>query len=348
VMARWEADHRKVVEAGGLHIIGTERHEARRIDNQLRGRSGRQGDPGSSRFYLSLEDDIMRRFGGDRIKRFMEWAGLEDDVPIEHGMVSKSIESAQSKVEGYNFDLRKHVVDYDDVMNKQRAVIYAERRKILSGADLRANMLDMIEQEIHRVVGVHLADRFGEAWDVAGLLAEVNGILPLGAQWTEAGVRRMSRDEVEQAVLALAHGLYEQKEAELGPDNMRMLERLVMLRTIDNLWVQHLTAMDDMRQGIGLRAYGQNDPLVAYKREAHIMYDTLSNAIRSDVVRTIYHVGIVKEQAPSPPRAVEGNRGDGPEPASGGRERVAAGRKVGRNDPCPCGSGRKYKRCHGT
>ncbi|MBI2910951.1 MAG: preprotein translocase subunit SecA, partial [Chloroflexi bacterium] len=348
VMAQWEADHAKVVEAGGLHITGTERHEARRIDNQLRGRSGRQGDPGSSRFYLSLEDDIMRRFGGDRIKRFMEWAGLEDDVPIEHGMVSKSIESAQSKVEGYNFDLRKHVVDYDDVMNKQREVIYAERRKILSGADLRANMLDMIEQEIHRVVGVHLADRFGEAWDVAGLLAEVNGILPLGSEWTEAGVRRMSRDEVVQAVLDLAHGLYEQKEADLGPENMRMLERLVMLRTIDNLWVQHLTAMDDMRQGIGLRAYGQSDPLVAYKREAHIMYDTLRSAIRSDVVRTIYHVGIVKEQAPPQPRATQVNRGDGAEAASGGRERVAAGRKVGRNDPCPCGSGRKYKRCHGA
>jgi len=337
----WQEEHDKVVELGGLHIIGTERHEARRIDNQLRGRAGRQGDPGSSRFYVSLEDDIMRRFGGDRIKGFMDWAGLEEDVPIEHSLVSKSIESAQTKVEGYNFDIRKHLVEYDDVMNMHRDVIYAERRKILSGADLKANIQDMIHREIIRLTSLYLGEE-AEDWDTESLVKEVQAILPLPPELTPANLSRMSRGEIEEALLNHADALYEQREQELGMENMRTLERLVMLRVIDHLWVEHLTAMEEMRRGIGYRAYGQADPLVAYKREAHDMFEALKANIEHDIVHTIYHVGIVSE-APRPARAMRAGRGDN----DGKRQPVRAAKKIGRNEPCPCGSGKKYKKCCG-
>jgi preprotein translocase subunit SecA len=337
----WQQEHDKVIELGGLHIIGTERHEARRIDNQLRGRSGRQGDPGSSRFYVSLEDDIMKRFGGDRIKGFMDWAGLEDDIPIEHGLVSKSIENAQGKVEGYNFDIRKHLVEYDDVMNMHRDVIYGEREKILSGTDLKANIQDLIHQELTRLVSFHLPED-AEDWDTEALVKDVQGILPLPQEITPQSLAQMNRDEVEQTFIDVADRLYEEREQELGEDNMRTLERLVMLQVIDNLWVEHLTAMEEMRRGIGYRAYGQTDPLVAYKREAHDMWDNLMANIENDIVRTIYHVGIVRE-APRQARGARANRGG----EGGARQPVKAAKKIGRNDPCPCGSGKKYKKCHG-
>ncbi|MFN8532788.1 MAG: preprotein translocase subunit SecA [Dehalococcoidia bacterium] len=366
--AIWERQRDQVVEAGGLHIVGTERHEARRIDNQLRGRAGRQGDPGSSRFFVSLEDDIMRRFGGDRVKKIMEWAGMEEDVPIEHGLVSKSIETAQTKVEGYNFDIRKHVVQYDDVMNKQREIIYGERNKILSGADLKANIQEMIHRSLESLVGQYLGGVIDEETDFEPLLNQLRMIFPVPDEITPEMLSQMSADEAIDTILEAADQAYETKEAEVGEQNMRLLERLVLLRAIDTDWTQHLTQMEGIREGIGLRAYGQSDPLVAYKKEAFSMYDTLRASIERDTVGMIYHVGFMQEPPPPPAvRNVHENRTPDAEPngrpngtaaraaasaRSGARTATpvaaGAGRKVGRNDPCPCGSGRKYKKCHGA
>jgi preprotein translocase subunit SecA len=327
-----------VAAKGGLHVVGTERHEARRIDNQLRGRSGRQGDPGSSRFYVSLEDDVMRRFGGDRIGGIMDWVGMGEDVPIEHSLVTKAIENAQVKVEGYHFDIRKHLVEYDDVINKHREVFYEERKKILSGIDLKANIQSMIREELSSLVAAHLADEDGIGWNLEGLFQGVGAILPLPPELSPNALSNMSRDEIEVGLMEHAEAAYGGREQELGPENMRMLERLVMLRTIGGLWVEHLTRMDEMRQGIGLRAYGQRDPLVAYKKEAHAQFQSLLDHIQRDVVHTIYRVSIVKEGASPEPAPKTGN---------GRREMVAAGEKVGRNAPCPCGSRKKYKKCCG-
>ena len=326
-----------IVEKGGLQVIGTERHEARRIDNQLRGRSGRQGDPGSSRFYVSLGDDVVRRFGADRIKGFMEWAHFDEDTPIEHSWVSKAIESAQTKIEGYHFDIRKHLVDYDDVVNKHREVIYNERRKVLSGADIKANIQSMIAKEIKRLVSSHLAADQPEDWGFEGLVSEVSAIMPLPPSLSVSALSGMGRGEIEERLLGHANSLYEQKEHELGAENMRILERLVMLRTIDRLWVDHLTAVENMRQSIGLHAVGQRDPLVMYKQEGHAMFQSLLSGIEHDVVHTIYKVTIAKQGAPVSPMAEAARRS----------EAVPAGKKVGRNDPCPCGSGKKYKKCCG-
>ncbi|UCG83759.1 MAG: preprotein translocase subunit SecA [Dehalococcoidia bacterium] len=327
----WEAEHDKVVELGGLHVIGTERHEARRIDNQLRGRAGRQGDPGSSRFYVSLEDDLMRRFGGDRVKGVMEFVGFDEDTPLEHGLVGKVIENSQQKVEAYHFDIRKHLVDYDDVVNKHREVIYAERDKLLSGADLKANIQDMIREAISGVVNDHLHDEHGDNWDMEGLITQVNAIFPLPAHLNKNTLSQMSRREVEDKLLDYADTYYEERERELEPQKMRVVERLVMLRSIDSRWVEHLTSMENMRQGIGLQALAQRDPLVAYKRQGHEMFRQLMAGIQHDIVHTIYRVGIVKEERP---RELE-------------REKVPVAGRTGRNDPCPCGSGKKFKKCCG-
>jgi preprotein translocase subunit SecA len=339
----WQEKHNKVVELGGLHIVGTERHEARRIDNQLRGRAGRQGDPGGSRFYVSLEDDVVRRFGGDRIKGFMDWAGLDENTPIESGLVNKAIENAQVRVEGYHFDIRKHLVDYDDVVNKQRELIYSERRKILSGADLKENILSMIREEIQAVVAAHIGDERGFGGDIDGLIAEVAAILPLPPALNASVLSQMKPGEIEERLIEQAEALYEEREKELGSDDVRILERLVMLRTIDSLWVEHLTMMENMRQGIGLQAMAQRDPLVAYKREGHRMFQALLSNIQHDVVHTIYHVSIARREAPHPAPVTAGVAGSG-----GGRPQPkVSGKKVGRNDPCPCGSGKKYKKCCG-
>jgi len=337
----WQQEHEKIVGAGGLHIIGTERHEARRIDNQLRGRAGRQGDPGSSRFYASLEDDIVRRFGGDRIKGVMEWAGLDEDTPIEHALVNKSIENAQIKVEGYHFDIRKHLVEYDDVINKHRELIYSERRKILSGADLKANILSMVREEMQGLVANHTGNGHGFDWDIEGLIADAATIFPLPSELNTDALSQMKLKQIEDRLTEMAEALYEEREKEQGADNMRILERLVMLRTMDKLWVEHLTEMDYMRQGIGLQAVGQRDPLVAYKREGHSLFQTLLSTIRHDVVNTIYHVGLVRQEAPQKAPVAAGAGGSKKQPAKVG------GHKVGRNDPCPCGSGKKYKHCCG-
>ncbi len=327
--ADWQSEHDRVVELGGLHVVGTERHEARRIDNQLRGRAGRQGDPGSSRFYVSLEDDIIRRFGGDRVKGVMEWAGFDEDTPLEHGMVGRVIENSQTKIEAYHFDIRKHLVDYDDVLNRQREVIYEERDKILCGADLRSNILDMVKDEVRGLVESYLADEHGDNWDIAGLVRAVGAILPLPPDLGPEGISRMSRGEVEHRLLELADKLYAEKEEELEPETMRLWERRAMLRAIDRRWVMHLTEMENMRQGIGLQAYAQRDPLVAYKREGHEMFQRTLAGIRHDIVHSIYHV-VRRTEQPRPER-----------------ERVTVPQDVGRNDPCPCGSGKKYKKCCG-
>ena len=341
----WQQKHEKVIALGGLHVIGTEHHEARRIDNQLRGRAGRQGDSGSSRFYVSLEDDVVRRFGGDRIKGFMEWAGMNDDTPIENKLVTRSMENAQIRVEGYHFDIRKHLVEYDDVVNKHRELIYDERRKILGGTDLKANILSMVGEEIQRVVATHLGDGHGVDQDMDSLIADTSVIFSLPPQTNTSDLSQLKPKQLGQRLVELAKAKYEEREKELGSDDMRMLERLVMLHTIDNLWIEHLTRMENMRQEIGLQAVAQRNPLVAYKSEGHRMFQELLSNIQRDVVNTIYHVGITKREAlRTTPMAAQlaGSRG-----SKANKRTKVSGRKIGRNDPCPCGSGKKYKHCCG-
>ena len=341
----WREKHNKVVELGGLHVIGTERHEARRIDNQLRGRAGRQGDPGSSRFYVSLEDDVVRRFGGDRIKGFMEWAGMDEDTPIENKLVSRSIENAQVKVEGYHFDIRKHLVEYDDVVNKHRELIYGERSKILNGADLKANILSMVKQEMQGMVAAHLGDEHGIDWDLDGLIADASATFPLPPQINSDALSQLKPKQIEERLIELAEAQYEEREKELGSDDVRVLERLVMLRTIDNLWIEHLTEMEGMRLEAGWQSLRQIRPVDAYKTGGYERFENLLSTIQHDVVHTIYHVGITRKEAPqqTPMAAqVAASRGN-----KVSKRTKVAGRKIGRNDPCPCGSGKKYKHCCG-
>jgi len=345
-LKKWQEKHNKVIELGGLHVIGSERHEARRIDNQLRGRAGRQGDPGSSRFYVSLEDDIMRRFGGDRIKGIMDWAGMDENTPIENRLVSRSIESAQTKVEGYHFDMRKHLVEYDDVINTQREVIYSERKKILGGADLKTNILSMVEEEIKNITATRLND-YEDDQHLERLIADVATILPLSPEINARALSQMQPKQAEEKLMDYVHALYQKREEEMGADNMRLLERLVMLRTIDSLWVEHLTAMEYMRQGIGLQAVAQRDPLVAYKQRSHAMFQDLMAAIQHSVSHSIFRLGIKKGTPPPKLKpaiaAAAGDSGGG----DGQKPPKTTGKKVGRNDPCPCGSGKKFKKCCG-
>ena len=341
----WQRDHDLVVSLGGLRVIGTEHHEARRIDNQLRGRSARQGDPGSSRFYASLEDELLSRFGGERIKSVMGLVGLDEDTPIENRIVTKSLESAQVKVEGHNFEIRKHLLDYDDVLNNQRQAIYAERSKGLTGADLKVNILSMVHKEIKALVSTYLQSTDAEIWNLNGLLQELGTIsaLPLELD-TEEKLSLLGRDEIEERLMRYAEELYDEREAQIESENMRTLERLLMLRTVDIYWVHHLTAMDNLRQGIGLHAFGQRDPLVMYKTEGSRMFQALLDRIQHDVVHSIYQVSLAPAQG-----ARRAN--SSPMAAASGRQREAVavgGEKVGRNEPCPCGSGKKYKRCHGA
>jgi preprotein translocase subunit SecA len=345
----WQEEHDKVLEAGGLLILGTERHESRRIDNQLRGRAGRQGDPGGSRFYVSFEDDLMRRFAPDWLPGMLSKLGMEENVPIESGMVSKALESAQTKVEGHNFDIRKHVVEYDDVMNVHRDVIYTERTKVLEGADLRADVFGMVEEEIKDLIATHLPHRQEIAWDRELLIEELQTIMPLSEEATAEIMASGSEAEIEALVLDEAEAAYDAREEAIGSDNMRLLERLLLLQTIDRLWVEHLTAMDEMRQGIGLQAYGQQDPLVAYKREARDMWDQLLANIRQTISHAIFHVNLSTNPQPQPATTAAGNqvRENRSDEAAVPAQKVN-GKKLGRNDPCFCGSGKKYKRCHGV
>ena len=350
---QWEKDHDSVVEQGGLFILGTERHEARRIDNQLRGRAGRQGDPGETRFYVALDDELMRRFGGDRIRSVMDWAGLEDDIPIENKMIGRAIEGAQVKVEAYHFDIRKHLVEYDDVVNTHRDVIYGEREKILGGADLKSNVESMIELEVQSVLAQYLGGTSRETWDTEGLLREVVAIMPVRDGLSDPdALAQLDADEIEDRLLDIAGAQYGWMESELSPEITREIERQVLLRVTDTAWVQHLTSMESLRQGIGLHSYGQRDPLVMYKREGHQKFQDLRDRIRHDVARTIFHVAVRPDGRGNGGRARGRPRNESPMTQVTGRSRnepvKSGGTKVGRNAPCPCGSGKKYKRCHGA
>ncbi len=339
-----------VAELGGLHILGTERHESRRIDNQLRGRSGRQGDPGSSQFYIALEDDLMRIFGSDRMSGIMERLGMDDDQPIESPMLTRAIENAQRRVESRNFDTRKHVLEYDDVANLQRHVIYAERQRILAGEDLKEQILGFLDKSVDDVVdrfcteGVH-----PDEWNLQGLVQQAEQIFLDPGQLPPAEIEGQSKDMIRTIVRDEAHKTYERREELVGSEVMRQLERMFLLHNVDEKWVMHLDDMDDLREGITLRAYGQRDPLVEFKREAYDMFQEMTEAIQEDTVRMICKVQIVEQAPPPPPpppvflpsaMAAVGGSESAPQPKR-------AQKSVGRNDPCPCGSGKKYKHCHG-
>ena len=356
----WQREHDQVVASGGLRIIGTERHEARRIDNQLRGRAGRQGDPGSSRFYVALDDELMRRFGGDRIRAVMDWAGIDESVAIENKMINKSIENAQVKVEAHHFDMRKHLVEYDDVVNTHRDVIYAERDKILAGADLRANIEEMVDSELSAIGEEYLSDRNSDNWDVDAFVTEIGTVLPLPEDLTDWDqLEALGIDGVRDRLAAHSRQVYDQIEHELTPEAMREAERWLMLRSVDANWVQHLTSMENLRQGIGLHAFGQRDPLVMYKKEGHEQFQGLQAKIEHDIVHTLFNARI--SVAPKGGQRANGRNGQAGRPGAPKketvmakvmdprrREAVPAGQKIGRNQQCPCGSGKKYKRCHGA
>ena len=339
-----ENGYRTVVDAGGLYVVGTERHESRRIDNQLRGRSGRQGDPGESRFYLSLEDELMRRFQGERVASIMERLRMPEDMPIEAKMVSKSIERAQGQVESQNFEIRKNVLKYDEVMNKQRQVIYQWRSGILEGGSSQELADEWVDEVIEETVQLAISDQVSPSeWDWDELVAELTVLYPteISAATVEAPGGIAVIDVVETA-LAEAHNVYEKREEEFGSEVLREIERNVILSIIDNKWREHLAEMDYLRAGIGLRAMGQRDPLVEYQREGFDMFAEMVDAVKRDSVRYLFHAQLAKrEEKPKLQVSSGGGR------ASSSRGPVQSD-KVGRNDPCPCGSGKKYKKCHGA
>ena len=337
-----------VRQAGGLCILGTERHESRRIDNQLRGRAGRQGDPGESRFYISLEDDLMRLFGSDRLTGMLDKLGLDEDTPIDQKFLSNAIESAQSKVEGRNFQSRKYTLEYDDVMNRQREIIYDQRRKVLDGEDLKGNILSMIDDSIARsvarVAGEH---KYLDTWQAEELVKRWEKIFlaPGELQYTREELDRLSPQDIQEQLEEKAHAFYAKKEADLGSDVMRELERVVLLKVVDTHWMDHIDAMHELRRGIGLQAYAQHDPIVEYKRQGFDMFDEMINEIKDDTARMIFIARIIGQSAPQREQLMKptATSGDG----TLTRQPVHKNKKPGRNDPCPCGSGLKYKKCCG-
>jgi len=359
IRADCEKNKQEVVALGGLHILGTERHESRRIDNQLRGRAGRQGDPGSSRFYLSLEDDLMRIFASERVSQLMLKLGMEEGIPIEHGMVTRAIANAQKKVEAHNFEIRKQLLEYDDVMNKQREVIYQHRRAVLAGENLSDDLQEMMGTLVESALNVYCpAEQYPEEWDMKGLAEMMQGQFGLditqGKQDGGESLRDTGRDALLEDLKAQIRDAYERKEKELGPELMRFLEKTFMLQVIDHHWKDHLLGMDHLRDGIGLRGYGQKDPLIEYKREGYDLFAGMMERIKSDTIERLFLVQAVREgerSAPPPPvlsrpqPKLTLNRGE--EPASPPTVHRSDD-KVGRNDPCPCGSGKKYKKCHGA
>lgn len=339
----WQEEHQKVVKLGGLHVIGTERHESRRIDNQLRGRSGRQGDPGSSRFFISLEDDLMRIFGGEQISHLMDTLKIPEDQPIEHKMVSKAIEQAQIKVEGFNFDLRKRVVEYDDVMNKQREIIYKKRDQILTaGEELKEEIKKIITAQIQ---AISLLEDEGQ------LINEFWEILPL-----DSGSQARLRTQISKIsdaqkrfefLLEIILKVYEEREKQLGAEVMRQMEKFVWLGAIDRLWVDHLDAMENLREGVGLRGYGQQDPLVEYKKEAYASFEKLMDMIEAEVVRRIFRAQLVSQPSPRPITTnIDQQDMMGLVSTPVVKPVISGKKKIGRNDPCWCGSGKKWKKCH--
>lgn len=335
----------KVIQAGGLHIIGTERHESRRIDNQLRGRAGRQGDPGSSRFYVSLEDDLMRLFGSDKIKSMIDTIGMPDDEPLEHNLLSKSIESAQRRIEGRNFSIRKHVLQYDDVMNKQREVMYAERRRVLKGENLREHVLSMAENIIDTSINTYTEGiKYPEEWDLKGLTDNISGFMPIKGMVTFERPEELTKESLKETLLDTATRLYESKEKEIVEEIIRELERVILLKIVDTKWMDHIDAMDQLKQGIGLRAMGNEDPVIAYQIEGFDMFEEMTKDIQENTVRALFHL--------ERPEKVERERVARVTGASHGESEkkakpIVKGQKIGRNDPCPCGSGKKYKKCCG-
>lgn len=336
-----------VKSIGGLHIIGTERHESRRIDNQLRGRAGRQGDPGSTQFYISFEDDLMRLFVGERAKAMVETLGFDEEMQLENKLLSKSIENAQKKVEGRNFGIRKHVLQYDDVMNKQREIIYGQRNKVLHGEDLRDNVMNMIEKVIDRTIPIYTEGyKYPEEWDLNGLMNHLQPIfLPQGAVTFE-DVESLTLETLKSAILEKAKEIYAVKEAEITPERMREVERAILLRVVDLHWIDHIDAMDDLKQGIGLRAIGQQDPVIAYKMEGFDMFDEMIANIQEETVKALFHATIQTETERKAVAKVTNTSGTGDAEVT--KKPVKVDKKVGRNDPCPCGSGKKYKKCHGA
>ncbi len=340
--AETRAEHDKIVELGGLHIIGTERHESRRIDNQLRGRAGRQGDPGSTRFFISMEDDLMKRFGGDGLRSILDRMGMDDSTPIDSNMVSRSIENAQKRVEERHFEARKTVLDYDDVMNAQRELIYSERRKALFEDDIHDSVLSMMDAAVDTVVGRYSGvSQFPEEWDLPALLQDMAAYLPTGMP-TEAELKELSREEVYDLFKDKIAAYYEQREEDMGKEKLNLLEHAVVLQVVDRNWMDHLDAMDQLRQGIGLRAYGQENPLVAYKREAFDMFEGLVSDIQLEVTRMCMIAELIER--PAERKDLTSNHGDAPAKKKPIRRKE---QKIGRNDPCPCGSGKKYKNCCG-
>ncbi|MDP2754670.1 MAG: preprotein translocase subunit SecA [Nitrospirota bacterium] len=336
-------DREKVLSAGGLHILGTERHEARRIDNQLRGRSGRQGDPGSSRFYLSLEDDLMRIFGSDRISGLMGKLGMDEDMPIENRMVTKAIENAQKRVEAHNFDIRKHLLEYDDVMNKQRSEIYSFRKESLQGENLKDRIFSMIDEIVDEILFIYCPqEKHMEEWDIKGLKDSVYGLFSIAPDVTP-----MDLDSLKNTLISEFKNAYEKKESEIGSDIMRYLEKVIMLQIIDTQWKDHLLAMDHLKEGIGLRGYGQRDPLVEYKKEAFDMFADMISRISTEVLKRLFKIQVQKRETikkePVRQARLNYNRGEGLSTV----QTVRRSKKVGRNEPCPCGSGKKFKKCCG-
>jgi preprotein translocase subunit SecA len=337
-----------VKEAGGLYILGTERHESRRIDNQLRGRSGRQGDEGESCFFLSVEDDLMRIFAGDRLENLMRRLNVAEDMPIESPLLTRIIESSQKKVEGNNFSIRKNVLNYDDVMNTQREIIYKQRAQVLDGEDLHESILKMMEDLIDTTVDSYIVDEeVKDEWNLVGLKDHFLGWLigPDDLAYTEDDLSEVSKEDITNALKAKAGELYQAKEAEYGSEVMRELERVILLKVVDTKWMAHIDDMEELKKGISLRSYGQKNPVIEYRYEGFEMFDAMVEAIREDTIRMLLTVKLQRNEAPereqvAKPDAPNAGAGDG-----SFSEQAKSKHKVGDNDPCPCGSGKKYKKC---
>ena len=363
----WQQEHDRVIALGGLHVIGTEHHEARRVDNQLRGRAGRQGDPGSSQFFVALEDELMQRFGGDRIKNVMNWTGVNDDEPLENKLITKSITGAQVKVEGHHFDIRKHLLNFDDVLNQQRTVIYEQRSRILAGDGLEERALEMLRAEFDELTATHLQSRHPDDWNVDSFLAGLRQICPPPPEMDAAEqILGLRKERIADILDRHAETLYQAKERDLGAEDMATLLRLLMLKSIDTHWVNHLTQMENLRTGVGLQAVGQRDPLTVYRAEGQRAFAELNRQMQREITHTLFHVTLAPavpaqpgaDDAPAmndaparrPGRAAERAPVSPMAAMSSGRTAVAppGGRKIGRNAKCPCGSGKKYKRCCGA
>ncbi|MCK4691960.1 MAG: SEC-C domain-containing protein, partial [Desulfuromonadales bacterium] len=349
---RCQAEKQAVIEAGGLYILGTERHESRRIDNQLRGRSGRQGDPGKSRFYLSLEDDLLRIFGSQRVAFMMEKLKIPEGEPIEHGIISKAIENAQKKVEAHNFDIRKHLIEYDDVMNRQREVIYTQRREVLAGEELKETVHSIIDETVEDMVATFCPEKTSaDDWDMQRLLEDFSNQFAFQPDLSLLDQEKMKQQEIEQLLREQATGRLESKEEDFSPPIMKHLMRVLLLQSIDSQWKDHLLSIDHLKEGIGLRSYGQKNPKEEYKREAYSLFMEMMGRIRQEVQQKLFRVQLAREEdveqmeAQRRRQKLSLNRLGGDD--QGRKPAVRDEEKIGRNDPCPCGSGKKYKKCCG-